>query len=227
MKIVIENRKFEFDLGCRLLKTKHGNKCPFDKLEDFWDEIKPMTFLEIAQLANMEERRIGIFCLGIEKLVAEVNPILLDKQTISKTTTWVLPNGEIETKNYDDTYELFKVSADYFNVGFTNSWEKLDDSYFVKCKDTSTDRQYLIWVDLNRVLRTNNEHTWNMNKEKDTNAIQAIAWTIQTNIKKGDIKEIIRQGDCIMIKPIRGRNDRVSTRHLTEKEYRKFIIAES
>ena len=93
-KIVIENYKFDFDLGCRLLKLKHTD-CPFPQLEDFWDDIKPLTFKEIAQLENLEMRRIGIVCLGLERLVAEVNPNRLSRQTITKKTNWVNEDGSL------------------------------------------------------------------------------------------------------------------------------------
>ena len=93
----------------------------------------------------------------------------------------------------------------------------------------STDREYLIWVDLQSVYRTNNEDRWSFNENKHKiNAIQCIAWTIQTDIAEGNIEKIIRQGDCILIKPkditTKGK---VHTRHLTEKEYKELLVAES
>jgi hypothetical protein len=47
-----------------------------------------------------------------------------------------------------------------------------------------------------------------------------------TNIEVGGIEKIVRQGDCILIKPkkncVFGRE-----RHLTEKEYINLLVAES
>jgi hypothetical protein len=67
--------------------------------------------------------------------------------------------------------------------------------------------------------------------ERDKNkvkAIQAIAWTIQTNIEKGNIEKIVRQGDCVLIKPKNSELPTLDTpRHLTEEEYRKLMVAES
>ena len=57
MKIIIENTKFDFDLGCRLLKLKHQD-CPYEQLEDMWDSIEPLTFKEIAQMEKLEQRRL-------------------------------------------------------------------------------------------------------------------------------------------------------------------------
>lgn len=224
MQIIISNTKFPYDLGCRLLKLKHDT-CPFPQLAETWDSIVPLTFKEIAKLENLEQRRVGILCLGLERLVNEVNPKLINKETLSKTTTWVNENGELVEKQFNDTYELYEVSGDYFNKGL-DSWRKMQNSYYVKCKDTSTDRTYLLWVDVNSVYRTNIEG-WSGVDVSKINAIQCIAWTIQTNVPKGKIEKIVRQGDCVLIKPKGKYEPLTSPRHLTEKEYKKLLVAES
>ena len=145
MKIVIDNHAFPYDLGCRLLKLKHES-CPFPQLEDIWNDIVPLTFKEIAKLENLEQRRVGVLCLGLERLIKEVKPKLIDKQTLNKSTMWVNEKGELVEKKFNDTYELYEVDGEYFNKNVKNSWEKMQNSYFVKCKDTSTNREYLIWV---------------------------------------------------------------------------------
>jgi hypothetical protein len=226
MKIVIDNTTFPYDLGCRLLKLKHES-CPFPQLADIWNDVVPLTFKEIAQLENLEQRRVGVLCLGLERLINEVKPKLINKQTLKKSTMWVNEKGELVENNFDDTYELYEVSGDYFNKGLKNSWQKMPNSHFVKCKDTSTNREYLIWVNANEVWRTNktdNDYSFEIKK---VNATQAIAWTIQTNVPQGKIAKIIRQGDCILIKP-KGKYEPLSTpRHLTEKEYKTLLVAES
>lgn len=231
MKIIIENVKFPFDLGCRLLKLKHDDS-PYEQLNDIWDEIKPLTFQEIAKFENLEERRVGILCLGLERLEKEVNPKLIDVQTMEKVSNFIDSNGNLIQEKYLDTYELFEVKGEAF--GETgNSWQRMEDCYFVKFKDTSTDRKYMIWVDLRSVFETNknpnNEYVYFNNKEKNKiNAIQCIAWTMQTNVPKGKIKEIVRQGDCIFVRP---KSEDVkllaSPRHITEEEYRTLLVAES
>ena len=198
-----------------------------EQLSDFWEEIQPLTFKEIAQLSNLEQRRIAILHLGLEKIVADVNPKLLSKKTIKKTTTWVDTNGELVEHTFNDTYELYEVSGSYFSEGLSD-FRKMENAYYVRCKDTSTDREYLIWVDVKSVFSTNNENDWfRTEKLKQVNAIQCIAWTIQTNVPKGNIEKIIRQGDCIMIKPKGKYKPLNSVRHLTENEYRELIVAES
>lgn len=229
MKIVIENTQFGFDEGCRLLKLKHEN-CPFPELEEFWGDIKPMGFKEIAQMENLEKRRVGIVCLGLERLVKEVNPRLVQSRTVDKQTTYIDREGRLVKQKFADTYALYEVAGATFGK---NRWGgTMNDTYFVKFKDTSTDREYMIWVDPRSVFETNR-------KERETgsswyrgidqiNPIECIAWTIQTNVPLGNIKEIVRQGDCVMVKPKDSTVGLMSSpRHLTEKEYLTLLKAES
>jgi hypothetical protein len=224
-EIVIDNQKFDFNTGVRLLKLKH-TECPFEQLSDFWDEIVPLTFKDIAQFENLEKRRIGINYLGLERLIESVKPTLVESKTLKKSTSWIDANGELVEHEYDDTYELYSVSKDYFNEGITG-WNKMrEDVYYVKCKDTSTDREYLIWVDADSVNLTNGGSRWDTSNEH-LNAINAIAWTIQVDVAKGDIDKIIRQGDCILVKPKPDAEMLNSPRHLTGEEYLSLIVAES
>jgi hypothetical protein len=226
MKIIINNVEFDYDLGCRLFKMKYA-ECPKDELADIWNDIQPMTFTEIAQnFKSIEQRRVAIGCLGLDNLVAQIKPILMDKSSIEKTTTWVGEDGKLIETKFTDTYELYKVSKESLLEGADNSW--IEDAYYVKCKDTSTDRDYLIWVDLGSVFRTNNPNSWFNRVTHTINAIQAVAWTIQTNIEENNIEKIVRQGDCVLIKPINSKSEKIGeTRHLTEKEYRELLVAES
>lgn len=227
MKIIIENTQFSYDTGLRLLKLKH-NICPFKELEDIWDKIVPMSFMEIAAFENLEHRRVGVLCLGLERLASEVKPKLISEKVLKKTTTWIDKDGKVVTKKFADTYELYEVSGEYFSKG-TSQWQRVENSYFIKCKDTSTDREYFIWVDPRSVYRTNHDHDKygsDFDIRKVT-AIACVAWTIQTNVQKGNIEKILRQGDCIMVKP-KVIGDFLSIpRHLTEKEYKTLLVAES
>lgn len=221
MKIIVSNVEFPFDTGCRILKMKH-RECPMQEIEDFWDDIKPMSFKEIAKLSNLEQRRIGILHLGIDKIVSEVKPKLLSEKTLKKTTTWIDEKGKLVQHKFSDTYKLFEVDGKYFNEGLGG---RMDNCYYISCKDTSTDREYLIWVDLRSVWQTNGgKGSFDVSK---ISAIQCIAWTIQTDVPVGSIDKIIRQGDCILIKP-KGKYKGLGTaRHLTEEEYKTLLVAES
>lgn len=226
MKIIINNLQFSYDIGCRILKTKYKDECPFKNLEDIWNDIQPMTFKEIAKnINNTEQRRVAIECLGIDRLVKEVNPILINQQTIKKQTTWIDKDGKLVNKKFSDTYQLYKVDGFVLAENMQNLFMR--DAYFVKCVDTSTDREYLIWVEPQSVYSTNNNRGWWTGNDELINAIQSIAWTIQTNIPEGNIEKIIRQGDCILIKPKDTNIKNGRLRHLTENEYRELLVAES
>ena len=226
MKIVINNIKFDYNIGCRLLKSKYKNE-PFGNLADIWNDIQPITFKEIAtEFKNLEQRRVAIDCLGLEQIVKEVEPTLVGTETISKETTWVEANGDLINHKFEDTYELYKVDAKIWADGITNQWGATD-VYYLRFKDTSTDREYLLWVDIDAVGRLNNkDNWWSSEKRQTVTPIQAIAWTFQTNVPQGKIEKIVRQGDCIMIKKI-GDELLDSPRHLTESEYRNLLVAES
>lgn len=227
MKIVIENTTFPFDLGCRILKLRH-EQSPYEQLDDMWNSIVPLSFKEIAELENLEHRRIAILCLGLERLVKDINPKLLNRETIKKQTQYINKEGKLVKEQFDDTYEFYEVNGNSF--GKTDSWRRMDNAYFVQFKDTSTDRKYMIWVNPRSVYDTNKKESgWYSSDEiAKINAIQCIAWTIQTNVREGNIKEILRQGDCVFVKPIDSSVPLLSSpRHLTEKEYRKYLKAES
>ena len=221
-KIIINNVPFEYDNGCAVLKLKH-NECPFPELSEVWDDIIPMSFKDIAtKLTNLEQRRVAILYLGVERLQEQVEPKLVSKETIRKTTTWVTADGNIETHTFDDTYELFKVVGAKLGENLEQRWRTANDVHYVRCKDTSTDREYFIWVDENSVKRANGR--WD---EKDFNPISAIAWTFTTLVPEGKIEKIIRQGDCILIKHKKGTEMLEEERHLTEEEYRTLLEEES
>lgn len=233
MKIIIDNVPFEFDLACKVLKLKGGDS-PFEELNSFWNEIVPIDFAEISLLPNLEQRRIAIKYLGIDDIVSQVNPQLVSEETISKETTWINELGVEETIKFDDTYRLFSVNENVLLKGKNeevNEWNKAKQ-YFVKFKDTSTDREYMIWVDIASVYNTNHNKQlsrWNTDKafeEGNITAIDCIAWTIKTTLPTDNIRTIIRQGDCVLLKPISSELQ-AKERHLTSKEYRELLKFES
>jgi hypothetical protein len=228
MKIIINNVEFPFNEGCRLLKLKY-DKCPMKEIEDFWEDIVPMTFKDIAVLFNnTEQRRVGVLCLGLERLVSEVNPKLIKSETIKKQTTWIDENGVLQNHKFNDTYELYQVDGMIWGDGLGSNVRNV---HYVKCKDTSTDREYFIWINAQDVFAANDtrESKWYSSSEnysEKITPIQSIAWTIQTDIEKGGIEKIVRQGDCILIKK-KSDAKTGSVRHLTENEYRELLVLES
>ncbi len=219
-KIVIDNSFFPFDLGCKVLKAK-CKECPdIEEVKDFWDDIVPLTTLEVFSIENIEQRRIALLYLNINDIIKDANPKLLNSSSIPKTTRWMVSSGEFIDVSYDDRYELYEIDGELLNKGVVSSFRKIPDCHFVKFKDTSTDREYMLWVDLESVAKTNSK------KIENVTAIDAIAWSIMTNIPKGDIKQIIRQGDCILIEPTSDYST-VPERHLTNIEYLSLIKLES
>lgn len=216
MKIIVNNVEFPFNEGCKLLKLKYGSSsvCPFKEIEEFWNDIEPLTFREIITIfKNVEQRRIGLLYLGLENLSKEIKSTLVSSETISKKTTWTNKEGIVKTIHFDDKYELYAVSGEEL-LGDPS----LKTFHYVKFKDTSTDREYLLWIDYNHIYRLKNY--------QGVTAIDAIAWTIQTNLKEGGIEKIIRQGDCILLK--KNKSSHIGTvRHLTENEYRSLLVLES
>lgn len=125
MKIIIDNVEFPFNEGCKLLKLKHGSntESPFKEIEDFWNEIEPLTFKEIiTTFNNVEQRRIALSYLGLENLSKEINSKLVSSETISKETTWVNKEGVTETIKFEDKYELYTVDAREFGAGVNNTF---------------------------------------------------------------------------------------------------------
>lgn len=233
MKIVIDNIGFTYDIGCRVLKLKYET-VPFSSLEDIWEDIVPITFKEIAtEIPNIEQRRIAINYLGLERLQKEVEPTLVQEKELEKETMWVNQKGELVVRKFTDVYKLYKVDGTKWATGVSGrGGNMIDDVFYVKCKDTSTDREYFIWIDPVSVAITNNNRMVNSRRldsieiQKHINPIQCIAWTIQTNVMEGDIDYIVRQGDCILIKT-KPNYKKGEIRHLTEKEYCELLRFES
>jgi hypothetical protein len=224
---VINSEKFEVETGKKLLKLKY-EQCPFDELNDEWNDITPLTFQEILKdLRNVEQRRIAINILGTERLMKEIEPQLVDRQVVTKTTRWVVDedtNERVE-RTYEDVYELYRVPLEALGLENNGNWVRNGFLYYVKCKDTSTDREYMLWVDESDVRRANDDLHW---RDGQIDALHAIAWTIQTTYHKGDILSIVRQGDCVLVKPVEGaRSSSWSQRHLSKEEYLTLMKDES
>ena len=217
-QIVIDNSFFPFNEGCKLLKRKY-KICPEDiGIEDFWDEIQPITINDILQMDNIENRRICFKYIPQEEFLNTLEPELISSVTLDKVTNWVELDVQIK---YKDTYELYKVAGDKLTTNLKNSFRTVSDCYFVKFKDTSTEREYMIWVDLEKIKD-------NALIKDDVDAIDAIAWTIQTNLPIGQISSFIIQGDCIIFKPKESWDGQtIATRHITKEEYLTLLNAES
>jgi hypothetical protein len=235
-KIVqIEQVEFPFDIGVKILKYKHKDTDKFKELEGLWEDVEPLTFQDALRLRNIEQRRIAINTLGIEEVVKNLDAELISRETIHKTTMYINAEGDLVNREFDDTYELYEIPSEILfadaETEGRRTFTRNSNYHFVKCRCTSTDREYLIWVDIDQIYSANGIGWGKDREKKKPNSIQAIAWTIQTDIPKGKIEKIIRQGDCIFVKPLPQYYEEESkwrsVRHLTEKEYRELLVAES
>ena len=241
-RVVINGRYFSGATGLRLLKLRHDT-CPFPEWQEAWDNVEPLRFKDIARsLKDMDRRRMAIASLGIDRLIADIDSTLVKEETIAKVTNWVDTDGNIRTYQFSDTYSIHRVKwatlfGDMENPreGMIVPFEQRSHNfYFVKFKDTSTQRDHIIWVDLREVHWTNHpeisrDEIRTMSQfrmEKMSSPIDAIAWTFMTRLSKGSIEAIIRQGDCILARPVKDPVEE-SPRHLTGEEYRTRLRAES
>jgi len=240
MNIHIGGLPFPEDIGKRLLKTKYG-ECRFPELREEWDDIEPIGFFEIvSEISDIDLRGIAIRCIGMEGILKDIEPVLLASETLMKRTVWVEKDGSLIDREYEDTYELYKVKwSDLFFQKEDRHPDMEDriDRYFVKFKDTTTRKDYLIWVDIDaiasgscispRVDLTKPIDMAVIRARLNVNPIQAIAWTIRTDIPLGGVKAIVRQGDCVLLKPDPDCERLPEPRPLTESEYRKLMYCES
>ncbi len=241
MKIIIDNLAFPYDSGLRILKAKYAD-CPMRELERIWDSIPEISFAYIVrEFKDVERRRIAYTYLGLERMLKQLEPVSISRETVRKTTRWVEADGSFTERLYEDTYELSRVGWRQLYEGIDPHkasgvpHSRFQDRYIVKCSDTSTGKGYALWVDIRDVYRTNStgngaEPEESMSQERlesMVTPIQAIAWTIMTDLAPRDILAILRQGDCVLFRK-RPRCKRLpEERHLTEWEYRTLLREES
>lgn len=242
MKAIIDKTEFPPEIGKRILKAKHG-RCTIPSLESEWDAIPDLTFASIVkEISDTDHRRIAFKYLGLHRMLAELKPTLVKSETVRKTALWAEADGSLVRRDYDDTYELYRVDwCDLYigvstdDMGKERLRELQQDRHFVKFRDTSTGKEYVIWVDIREVLSNNPDAIGEGQRipmlkrriEEMVNPIMAIAWTIRTDVEIGGIERIIRQGDCILIRKLPDAKRLDKPRHLTEKEYRLLLGDES
>lgn len=208
-QIVIESHPFDLELAFKIAKLKY-KECPEFLIEykQEFDDSEPATFKDICFISNIETRRKLMQYLTIEDIVKQVNPKLIDRQVLTKTKNYYDENSLHINHEYDDAYELYEIEGSVYNLPV--------NLHFVKCWCTTTNREYLIWVDKREIERINSEF----------DAISAIAWTFRTSYHT--VTNIIRQGDCILIQGY-NHNDYFSNqlRPITKYEYLNTLTLES
>lgn len=231
--IVNGQNDFTLSEALRLWRAKFPEFADFKKdvilhpsLEDFgkfveesWDDIKPVTVEEALKLSNTEIRRTYFDCIGVTQLFKSLNPILRDRQVITKKRTgWDDDNKEV-VRTFEDVYELYEIEG--IKLFEKNRWgQDPNPVYAVRCWCTTTNREY--WLYVTHEAATGQR--WWGDKSPKYSAIRAIAWTIRIDIT--DPERIYRQGDIIVAKKSEKSKDTQSY-HLDETQYLSLMYSES
>lgn len=230
---------FTLTEALRLWKTKyeddirdfHKDVCNHPSMNEFaefvidmWDSIKVIDVSEAFQVPNAEKRRVYFDCIGVSKLMAKVNPELLDRQVINKRrAAWDDDNKHI-VKEFEDVYELYKVPKEVLFAGVEDKYFRANsDAYVVRCWCTTTNREYWLYVAAPsyRLVQTGDTSEYKI----VTDAIERIAWTIRIDIKNPE--RIYRQGDIIIVKKGPESVKTTAPYHLSKEEYLNLMYSES
>ena len=185
-------------------------------VEEMWDNIAPITVEGAFGEMNLEKRRVMFDCIGVPKLFAELNPDLLDKQTIAKNRTRWDENNLPYVYQFEDTYELYKIDGNkLFKVD--SEWVRPTSIYAVRCWCTSTGREY--WINVPEDISVGTR--WS---RLTPDAVRAIAWTIRLDISHP--KRIFRQGDIIIAEES-DESQEVSPYHLNKEKYLSLMYSET
>jgi hypothetical protein len=209
-------------------------------MEELWDGIPQVEVHHAFEQTNLEKRRLYFNCIGIEKIFKNLNPILLDTQTVTKKRTRWDDENNSEEYVFEDTYELYQINQQ--DLGIKTRWgADADHIYAVKCKCTTTAREYWLYVPLEvatgltnwqlKAYENGNPHfrDYLTDKARDPyvpvyDAIRSIAWTIQIDISNPE--RIYRQGDIIVCK-LGPESEVVRPYHITKDQYLNLMYSET
>ena len=121
-----------------------------------WPDVKPLTPTEVMKnYTNTEQRLVLLSIFEPEEIVNDMDATLVHEETITKnqfktilkdkdphnkTTIGKLKASDIEKVKveYQDTYQLYRAPASKFGLE--------EDIFFVKCKDSTSDKYYYLYV---------------------------------------------------------------------------------
>jgi hypothetical protein len=234
----IVNGQHEFSLtdALRLWKTKYREDfrdfvkevTPHESLFDFrdfvenvWESIEQVTVEEALKQPNTETRRTYFDAIGVNRLFAELQPTLRNKQVIKKKRTRWDNNNDPYEYEFEDVYELYEIDGKQLFAG--DQWGRdANPVYAVRCWCTTTDREY--WIYVNTQAATG--HSWlGTYNTANYDAIRAIAWTIRIDISHPE--RIYRQGDIIIVKKGEKSSPMIPAQHLTKEDYLKLMYSET
>lgn len=228
LKYTVENQHgVSYENALILWKTMYKdfntfltNVIRFDSMKDFgdhcasvWKDVKVATAKDAFAQENLEMRRLFFKAIGIEKMFQELDPELVNEETIVfNNAVWNEEDNSMDVKIIHDKYELYKIKGDKLFPEEKSEWRRANaDIYAVRCWCTTTGREYWIYVPRS------------IGEMKD--AIEAIAWTFQINI--AEPAALYRQGDIIIAEV--GPDSRETTRayHLDKATYLKLLRTQS
>lgn len=240
---IVNNREgFDLTTALRLWKTKyaddyrdfqkaviiHESLNDFDQfVQECWNKIQPVTVEDALKVQNTEERRTYFDAIGIEKLFKQLNPTLLDKQTVKKSRTRWNEEFEEYKHEFEDVYELYEIEGK--KLFDKDRWgNEPNPVYAVRCWCTTTNREYWLYVPREAALGS---RWWSSDPEDNKpDAVRAIAWTVRIDVNEKDVEKIYRQGDIIVAK-MKNRTkitERTFTPyHLSKEQYLNLMYSET
>jgi hypothetical protein len=230
----IRGISFDPGMGSRLLDIKNmGMSVPEGVVSEAMDGHPASR--QLVRLFSGDANRLStaLRALGVNGLLRDRTPELIHQETLYKMIRFVGPEGNLDTMWIHDTYRLLRIVMEDVRVRDIRDRpiENLT-LYYVEFNDTSTGKLYRMCVDMRIPLSVKlNRDVVELNPGEHLeamNAVDAIASSITTHVREGEIEKIVRQGDCILIKPLKSSENPVDfSRHLTGDEYRRLLVWES
>ncbi len=189
-----------------------------DFVEEMWEGIIPVSVQEALREQNMERRRVMFDCIGVARLFSQLQPVLIDKQVISKKRTRWDETNKPYVHQYEDVYELYQIEGDKL-FKLEREWLKPEPVFAVRCWCTTTNREYWIYVPKAAAL---------IKKQGDiieqADAVEAIAWTVRIDITHPN--RVFRQGDIIIVEESES-SAQVKPYHLSKEQYLDLFYSET
>ena len=239
MEVYIEGQKYEFEFGCRILKTRFGLQ-PFKGLEDTWDRIPPITIEDLVNTyLSPKERKKIVEYVGPEFIEWHGLQRRLNSETIKKRHRYLDQDLNMVEFTYEDTIQLYRVDGEVLfqrpkilrNVeDMRNIFQWInknkeeyqwisDDLFYVKFKEPMTGKDLYRWVDMESLLNP---------RLSDITAIDALASTYTVPVKINEVTEVIKMGELTLNKwNENSKYDWWRSRRLRTNEYINGIIHES
>ena len=239
MVVYIEGEPYEFEFGCRILKTRFGLQ-PFQGLEENWDSIPPITMEDLVNsYYTPKERRKIVEYVGPEFIEWHRLQGKINSETIKKRHRYLDQDQNMVEFTYEDTIQLFRIDGeklfqhpkppkndqdiekyDRWLYNYENKYQWInDDLFYVKYKEPMTGKDLYRWVDMESLLKPS---------VFDITAIDALASTYKVPVKINEVSEVIKMGQLTLYKW--NENSKYEwwiSRKLRSNEYINGIIHES